>query len=150
VTGSIAWKRGLFDTLKGYAALILGGGAAGLILYLLGTPPTIQTTTYLPSGTLTAFWSTVSPTSVLISAAAGFGGAILVSIHRSVLTAGVMIALALIPAATLIGLAVVSGDLLLAAQGFLRWVVDVALVFATSIIVFGWKQHFTHHRSMHL
>jgi hypothetical protein len=141
ITGSKAWRRGLADTLQGYAVLILGAMGTGLVMRWLEITPA-----YLPAGVLISYWTTISAPSLLVSALAGFAGAVLIAIHRSILTAGVMIALALIPTAAIAGLGVAAGDLGLAGQGLLRWGIDVGLVVGTAALVFGWKLARTYRR----
>ena len=53
---------------------------------------------------------------------------------------GVMIALALIPSASLVGMALVSGEFGLAGQAWMRWLVDVGCVVLGSAAVFGAKR----------
>jgi ABC-type protease/lipase transport system fused ATPase/permease subunit len=65
---------------------------------------------------------------VVVSALAAIAGALLVVSHRSVLTAGVMIALALVPAAALIPVALIGGDATRAGWAALRWSTEAALV----------------------
>lgn len=138
---SLAWRRGLADALKGYLALILGALAATLILQALGYGPAHTKGTYLPQGSLLSYWISLSGAVVLVSLAASLAGAILVITTRSVLTAGVMVALALIPAASLIGIGLASGRMDLAGRGLLRLLVEAGLVFAASLLVFAWRRH---------
>jgi uncharacterized membrane protein len=98
------------------------------------------------------FWSTITATGVLTSAfaaAAAAAGAIVISGQRSVLTTGVMIALALIPSLTITGMAAVVGDLPLTGRGVARWAVDVVLVMAFSAVVIGIKRlYLQKHRAL--
>jgi uncharacterized membrane protein len=96
------------------------------------------------------FWSTITATRVLTSAfAAAAAAAIVISGQRSVLTTGVMIALALIPSLTITGLAAVVGDLPLTGRGVARWAVDVVLVMAFSAVVIGIKRlYLQKHRAL--
>lgn len=150
VSGSLAWQRGLSDTLKGYLALIIGAALATLIIMQLGYSPSNTKSSYLSDGMLLDYWSSISTVSVLVSLAAGIAGAILVITLRSVLTAGVMIALALIPAASLIGIGLASGSMSLAGKGLIRLTIDIGLVIAMSLIVFAWKRYRVEKRKMSL
>jgi hypothetical protein len=148
IAGSQAWRRGLIDSGKGYLALLAGAVAAALALAALGKPLIQGEATYLPAGVLIPYWSSISPSGVLASAAAAIAGAILVATRRSVLTAGVMIALSLVPAASLVGLGVVAGDLDIAGRSLLRWLIEVGLVAGASVLVFAWKRSSVHRRRM--
>ena len=57
------------------------------------------------------------------------------------LTAGVMIALALIPTAALVGMAVVSDAPSVLRGAALRWALDAAVVFGAGLLVFLWKRN---------
>jgi hypothetical protein len=71
------------------------------------------------------------------SAAASLAGAILISTKRSAFTSGVMIGLALIPAAAIAAVAATMGEPGTAGKAFLRWLVDVALIASVSFAYFG-------------
>lgn len=145
-TRSTAWRRGVVQTAKVYGALLLGALISAAILRVFGTPPLGDTETYLPPDVLVSYWTTFSLSTVLISIVAGTVGTILVIANRSVLTAGVMIALALVPGATLTMSGLVGGDAGIAGRGALRWLLDVALVIGMSVLVFSWKQAKVHRR----
>ncbi|AEV86804.1 hypothetical protein ACWT_5786 [Actinoplanes sp. SE50] len=69
--------------------------------------------------------------------AVGLTGALLIAVNRSVLLAGVMMALSLVPAAALGGYALVVGDPATAGGAALRWVHDALIVFACAYLVVG-------------
>ena len=140
VAGGSALQRGLADTLKGYLALVAGAIVASLLLLLLGEEPLGGSGSYLQPEVLVDHWTSSSATSLVVSALAAAAGAILVAVNRTVLTAGVMIALALIPSAALVGSGLVAGDLSVAGRALLRWLLDVALVTVGSLLVFWWKR----------
>lgn len=148
ITDNVTWKRGVTDILKGYAALIVAAALTTLALQALGQDTLDGKASYLAEGALLSYWTKISMTSVIVSAAAGFAGALVIAAHKSVLTAGVMIALALIPSATLLGMALAEGEFYIAQQAALRWLLDVALVAAFSLLVFLWKKYSVHRRNM--
>lgn len=148
VAEGAAWRRGLSDMLKGYAALAVGAALATLLLISLGKSPLGDEPSYLPAGTLISYWTSVTALSVTVSIVSGVVGTILVTTGRSVLTAGVMVALALVPGAALIGMGAVAGDLDVIAGGALRWAVDTAAVTLTSLLVLSWKRAAVHKRPM--
>lgn len=150
VAKSRACWRGVSDTLQGYGMLMIGAALTTLVLQMLRKSPLSGEPSYLPSGVLVGYWTTLDIPSLLISAAAAFGGALLIATNRSILTAGVMIALSLIPAASITGMALVSGDVSLPVKGILRWGIEVGLVMVFSLIVFVWKRLHVQKRDMML
>lgn len=143
-----AWRHGLLDIAKGYAALGVGAALTALILVALGKAPLEGDPSYLPAGVLVSYWTSISATSVIASVVAGVAGTILVATGRSVLTAGVMVALALIPGATITAMGLATGDFDIAAAGALRWAVDVAAVLSTAFAVLAWKRAAVHKRPL--
>lgn len=138
VTRTNAWRRGLLDVAKGYTALVIGAVVATLALYLLGKSPPVEEGSYLASGALVSYWTTITGAGLFVSVLAGAAGAILLKSDRSVLTVGVLIALALVPSATLVGVGVVTAEMELVGRALLRWALDVALVAAGALPVFVW------------
>jgi hypothetical protein len=92
------------------------------------------------------FWLDITPETVLVSAAASVAGAILVSTNRAALTAGVMVGLSLVPSITIFAMAAVLGNFDAASQGLLHWALDVGLVLAAGLLVFGIKRIRIHRR----
>ncbi|HEV2148362.1 MAG TPA: DUF389 domain-containing protein [Longimicrobiaceae bacterium] len=137
VTRNTRWRHALLHAVQGYAVLVAGAVAASLLLLAFGVTVSGEST-YLAAGELLSYWSSVSPAGVLVSALAGAAGAILIASGRSVLTAGVLVSLALIPSATLMGMALVGWDLSLLGRAGLRWLVDVVLVGVMAFPVFAW------------
>ncbi|WP_266206218.1 DUF389 domain-containing protein [Pontibacter kalidii] len=148
ITSNIAWRRGVTDTLKGYAVLIAAAALTTFVLQALGQETLDGKASYLAEGALLSYWTSISVSSALVSAAAGLAGALVIAAHKSVLTAGVMIALALIPSAALMGMALAAGEWNIAEQAALRWLLDVTLVAVFSAIVFLWKKSSLHKRNM--
>ena len=91
-----------------------------------------------------AFWSSITFTSLWVSAFGAIAGAVVISAQKSVLTTGVMVTLALIPSMSLVGMGLVVGDLGLMGMGLLRWCLDALLVVVLCGLVFALKQHFLH------
>lgn len=148
VNRTLSWKSGAIDTLKGYTSLIAGAALTALALQLLGYSPASTQGTYLPEGALLSYWTSITLTSVLASLAAATAGAFLILQERSVLTAGVMIALALIPAATVAGIGIANADMQLVTSGLLRFAIETLLVAIMSALVFGWKFKWIEKRRM--
>lgn len=148
IAQSTDWRDGIANTIKGYGSLIVGAGITGILLQLLGIPPLTSQPSYLPTGVLVSYWTNINPTAILITVVAGSAGGILMATRRSVLTAGVMIGLALIPAATLMSLGLVTANLDIAGKGLLRWAIEVTIVIVTSALVFTWKRIRVQRRKM--
>lgn len=138
-------KSGLVSAITGYVALAVGAAVALLILDVVDS----TRTTELRTRSWVQFWSTLTATGVVASAFAAAAGAVVISGQRSVLTTGVMIALALIPSMTIVGMAVAVGDFALAGRGFVRWAVDAGLVVLLSAAVLVVKRLYLHrHRAL--
>lgn len=135
-------RQGLVSTGIGYAALAFGAAMALLVLQVIAPSPI-----GLGERHWVGYWSSVQPSSVLIALAAGTAGAAIIAAQRSVLTAGVMIALALVPAMAITGMAAVAGDLALAGKGLLRWVTDAGCVVLGGGALFLLKRSLQHRGS---
>ncbi|MGY1839989.1 MULTISPECIES: DUF389 domain-containing protein [unclassified Modestobacter] len=141
VERSAAWRRGLLAVAKGYAALAAGAALSALAMVIFGADAlSAGTDSYLSSAALVSYFSTTSWVSWAVAVVGGFGGALLLVINRRVLTAGVMIALGLIPSLSLAAMAVVAGDGELALRSLGRWAVDATVVTAMSAGVFTWHR----------
>lgn len=145
---SAAWRRGVMHTLQGYEVLTVAAAATALLLQVIGRAPLGSEASYLPAGTLITYWTTIDATSVAVTVVAGLAGAILVATNRAVLTAGVMVGLALVPGAAIAGLAAASGELDVALRGLIRWLMEAGLVLLTSAVVLAWKRRYVHQRPM--
>ena len=141
------WRRGIAHTVQAYLALAAGAAATALLLQAMGKSPLGSEASYLPAGVLISYWTTISATSLVVTSVAGIAGALLIATNRAILTAGVMVALALVPGATIAALAAVSGELEVAGSGALRWLIEAGLVLLTSMLVLFWKQNRVHRRS---
>ena len=137
------WQRGIIDTAKGYAALVAGALLGVLVLRWTGV-----SSAYMPPSTLFDYWSSIGPSTVFVALIAGAAGAMLVVTNRSVLTAGVMVALALVPTPIIAAFALLEGDFALAGRAGLRWLLEAGLVLLASYAVFGWKRFRIQRRSI--
>ena len=136
-------SRGLLSSVVGYLLLALGAALTLLLLQAidLGQPADLEARSWV------RYWSEVTPSGALLSFLAGLAGAMVVTAQRPVLSAGVMIALALIPAASIAGMALIAGDPALAGRGLVRWSLEVAAVILAGALVLGLKQTFLHRRN---
>ena len=135
-------SRGLVSTLTGYVALAIGAALSFSVLRALdpAAPADLMARSWIQ------YWSSMTWPGVFLALVAGAAGAVVVTAQRSVLSAGVMIALALIPSMAIAGMAVAAGNLSLAGQGLLRWAVEAAAVAGAGALVLGLKQAFVHRR----
>ncbi|MCC9137739.1 DUF389 domain-containing protein [Pontibacter silvestris] len=141
------WHYGIWDTLKAYVTLILSAAVTAVILASLNYSPMVGATSYyIPDKELLEYWTTFTFPSVLASAVASVAGAILVATNKSVFTSGVMIGLALVPSAAIIGIGLVNEDFTLAGRAFLRFIVDIALVFVLPLLYLYWERSRSHKR----
>lgn len=150
VTRHREWKRGGRDLLKGYGMLLAGSVAGGLLIKILGQEVLPGTSSYLPAGVLVQYWSSITLTSVLVSVFASLAGGIIIMTNKSLLTAGVMVALALIPATALVSLGLLEADFALAAKAFIRLLLELAIVAIFTGVIFLWKKRTTHQREMNI
>ena len=136
---ALAW-RGLMATVVGYGALALGAGLTLLVLRAIdsGASPDLGTRSWVQ------YWSQVTPTGVFVAIIGGVAGAVVITTQRSTLTAGVMVALALVPTMSLVGMAGITGDWVLAVQGLVLWLINVGAVLAASAATFALKQRLVH------
>lgn len=150
LTKHVDWKNGAADIFKGYIVLILGSVAGGIIIKLLGKEVFPGSSSYLENGVLLEYWSTITATSLIVSVIASLAGGLIIMSNKSLLTAGVMVALALIPAGALIGLGLLEGNFALAGKGATRLLLEIGIVAFFSGFIFAWKRLSTHNRNMRM
>jgi uncharacterized membrane protein len=105
-----------------------------------GTSLLTGTQSYEDSEVLIRYWVSFTVDSVSVSVLAGVAGTLLVISQRSVLTAGVMMAVALNPTATMIGMGLVAGDFQLAGSAAVRFAVEGVIIVGVSVVVFWGKR----------
>jgi uncharacterized membrane protein len=148
VTESTDWKSGLRDTFKTYSALLAGAFIASFIMQSLGYNLISGKSSYLPLGVLVSYWTSINTSSIIITISAAIAGALVIITNRSVLTAGVMIALALIPATSIIGIGIVAGDFDVAGNAAIRLFLEIGIVAIASALTFLWKKYSVYKREM--
>lgn len=151
VTQNKYWYRGFLDTFKGYMALMIGAVLTTALLRMSGVGPLHPEEGYYElHKTFVEYWTTVNLAGIISSAAATIVGAILLMTKRTIFSSGVMIALALVPAASLTAIALVSGEWELAGKAGFRFALDLGLVLVLSFLIFGAKQYWLHRRRIKL
>jgi hypothetical protein len=136
--------QGLLSVVTGYLALAVSAGVT-LLVYRVIDP---GASSDLGARSWVRYWSQITASSTFLAVVAGIAGAVVVTGQQAVLTIGVMIALALIPAMSIAGMGLAMLDLSLAGEGLLRWLLDAAVVTAMGALVLGLKQAFLHRRPM--
>ena len=143
VGGEPTWRTAIWHTIGGYLALMTGAAATMLISGALGLWINTGTSTYLEGDSLMTYWTTFSPQGLVITAVATVAGAVLVITNRSVLTAGVMVALTLIPIASLMPMTLILTRYDLFWRVFGRFGVEILLILGISAGVFVIKRYKT-------
>jgi hypothetical protein len=136
--------------LKGYGCLAAAAGITALVLKAGGHPILPGTGVYLPAGSLAHYWSSRGPTSLAGDVAAVIIGIELVASHRTLLTSGVMVAMALIPSAAIMGVAIAAWNGHMLVRALERWSFDAVAVLLLSSAVFAWKRRTFGRRRMWL
>lgn len=116
--------RALVSVVVGYLILAAAGGVAFLVLRALGlAKPGVLASSE-------GVHMVVDPTAAdwLVGAGGALAGLVIVTSFREAVLAGALIALALVPAAGLVGVGLVAGDLELALGGLKRAAADMGLV----------------------
>ena len=135
-------SRGLLSTAVGYLAM--AAGAALMFWILHAVDPTRSAG--LNARSWIQYWSRVTGPSTVLAFVAGAAGAFVVAAQRAVLSAGVMIALALIPSMSIAGMALAAGNLSLAHRALERWGIEAGAVIVSSGLVLTAKHLFVHQR----
>lgn len=135
-------KRGLKSALCGYAVLIIGAFFMFGLLRMMN----LSSLVLLARNPEVRSLSLPDTFSVAFSICGGLAGAIMLAAYRRSVIAGPLLLLSVIPAAALIGAALASSNFPLVKQGIERLLLDVAIIWATGALVFGWKQRWVHKR----
>ncbi len=139
------WKlagRGLLSTLVGYAAFVLAAYLTTRALLAAGasTAAELSTNAEVYSLQYPGFKE------LLVAGIGAVAGILIVSAYRRTVIAGPLIALALMPAAALLGRGLAIGRPALALDGLERTLADAGFVLVAGLLVFGLKQALEHRR----
>ena len=141
-------RAGLGHVAAGWVTMALSASATALVVRASGQDPLGGGSAYLSAGALADYFTTVTVPSTLVDAAAATAGAVLIASRRATLTAGVSIALPLVPLTALVGVAAVAGEPATAVGALTRWALDACLVVLAGLAVFGWKRASVQKRPM--
>ncbi|MDQ3906280.1 MAG: DUF389 domain-containing protein [Actinomycetota bacterium] len=135
-----AVRRALIAVSGGYVALAVVGALAYLLLHGFGlaSPEMLVTSEGVKMVThpTAADW--------LISACGAAAGVVIVSAFRHAVLAGALIALALVPAAALVGAGLAAGEIVMTLEALRRMGLDVLLVVGLGAAVVLLKQRLIH------
>jgi hypothetical protein len=135
-----AIRRAVVSVVVGYLLMAAGGGLAFVVLRALGlaSPKTLSSSEgmHLIIDPTAADW--------LVAAAGALAGLVIVTSFREAVLAGALIALALVPAAGVLGMGVVTLDAGLALEGLQRLGGDMAVVVVLGGLVVLFKDRFIH------
>lgn len=142
ITGRpIAAWRGVLACICGFAMMALGAAVSLLVLRAIDPKSGI-----LESRSWVQYFASMTHSSALLVAIAAGAGAFIILSQRPVLLTGVYLGLNLVPSMSLVGVGLVSGDLLLVKQAFISWVINAALVILVGALILGLKQAFEFRR----
>lgn len=127
---------GLRSSLIGYTVIVLGAALTFLLLQWLGVTNVNE---FISNPEVKAI---VAPTgkNFTISVCGTLAGCVIVAAYRRSVIAGALIAIVTITSTAMIGVALACGRLDLAGQGLERVGIDIGLIVASGIVVFGAKQ----------
>ena len=137
-------RKALLSTFLGFAVL---AAAAALVFILLRASGEGSIEKFL-AFPLTYHWTSFGVSTVIITALAAAAGAIIILSHRSVLTAGVLIALSLVPAAAIIGIGLAAGLWEYALRGLGMWALNAGLIVLVAAVVVALKKKGFHRRAI--
>ncbi|MDQ3989861.1 MAG: DUF389 domain-containing protein [Actinomycetota bacterium] len=136
-----AVRRALIVVASGYVVMALAGALAYLLLQGLGaaSPKSLAASEGVKL--------VIDPTAAdwLISAGGAIAGLVIVTAFRHAVLAGALIALALVPAAALVGAGLGAGQAVMALDALRRVGLDVLLVIVLGGVVVLLKQRLIHH-----
>ena len=136
-----AVRRAFIAAASGYVVMVLVGALAYLLLEGLGAAG--PTSLAASEGVKLV----IDPTAAdwLISAGGAIAGLVIVTAFRHAVLAGALIALALVPAAALVGVGLAAGEVVMALEALRRVGLDVLLVIVLGGAVVLLKQRLIHH-----
>lgn len=135
-----SWRAGIMHAGLGALAMFAGALVASFTLQLAGYHLPSGAGGFLPESALVRYFVHISVATVLTDCVAAVAGALLILSNRSQLTAGISMALPLVPLTALPAVALVAWDGTVARYALTRWSLDVAIVIAASIVAFTWHR----------
>lgn len=134
--------RGLWSASVGYLTLALAAALVFALLRLTG----VGTVPEFLGNSETKVLTDPTLREVLLSSFGALAGMIMIVAYRRSVIAGPLVALAIVPAAAMVGIALAAGRLDLAYQGIERFALDVVLIVFWGALIVALKQAFVHRR----
>jgi Domain of unknown function (DUF389) len=134
--------RGARSVVLGYLCVILAGALAMIVLEATSSDVSGRFITNQHVGDL----ADPSMTSLLISAAGAVAGALVITAYRLPLLPGPIVAVQIVSAAAMIGMAAAAGKGHVSAQALQRFAIDAVFIFAAGLLVFWLKERLVHRR----
>ena len=135
-------QRGLVSAGLGYMLLVI---ASALTMLVLLATNTVTVAEFIGNPEVEHI-SHPTLKEMLVSACAAAAGIVMIAAYRRTVIAGPLIALVIIPAASMIGASLAAGQSTLIWEAFERFGLDVLFIIVLGIIVFVIKQAFVHRR----
>ena len=135
-------QRGLVSAGVGYMLLVI---ASALTMLVLLATNTVTVAEFIGNPEVEHI-SHPTVKEMLVSACAAAAGIVMIAAYRRTVIAGPLIALVIIPAASMVGASVAAGQSTLIREAFERFGLDVLFIIVLGIIVFLLKQAFVHRR----
>jgi hypothetical protein len=137
-------RDGIRSLLIGYLVLAIAAALAFLLLRQSAQASLARILAF----PLTSYWISFGLPTVVVPVLAAAAGAIVVATHRSVLTSGITIILALVPTAALIGIGLLTAQWELALRALAKWAIEASITVLVGAMVFALKNRFWFHRRM--
>ncbi|MCA1730370.1 MAG: DUF389 domain-containing protein [Actinobacteria bacterium] len=135
--------EGLKSAAAGYLALALSAALAFLVLRWVG----VATAEEFVTNSQVEELANPTPREILLSACGAVAGMVMMLSYRLNLIPGALIALMIIEAAAMVGMAVAAGEPALMYEGLERFSLDVLLIVAGGVLVVLLKQIIFHRRA---
>lgn len=141
-------SRMMLEGIKSTAVGYLAAWATSIIVFIVLAPTQPVSLERFLGYQLINYWTSYSILSIIIPVLASIAGAIIVSTHRSVLTSGVTIILALMPVSGILGISIASGIWDLALKAFGKWLIDVSAIILVSVLIVKLKNRYWIHKRL--
>ena len=135
--------KGLRSVGAGYLALILSAALAFLVLRVTG----VATVEEFAGNSEVRNLADPGLREILLSICGAVGGIVMILSHRRYLLPGALIALLVIEASAMVGVALAAGNLALMLEGAKRFGLDVLLIVTAGVIIVLLKQAIVHRRA---
>lgn len=134
--------RGVRSAVSGYLCVILAGALTMIVLKATGSDVSESLISNHHAGEL----ADPSLTNFLISAAGAVAGGLVITAYRMPLLPGPIVAVQIVSAAAMVGMAAADGRGHLSAEALQRFAIDATFILLACLVVFWLKERFVHRR----